>query len=355
MNKVTDHNGKDTTFTESNLKDSMIKPEHVIDYELIENTLKSPYSTFDPYNLLRTHFQSYFEGQEQCSVIENIFSLTRGKVNEYQWFKHVAIRRTYQSFMNDATFSFDRFGKTGRHLYYNANFPFGYHERAYKRHHHIMSKRHEDIKSKLFIPPNFNSSNSYGLEEMRDYLNDKVNTYKKKRPKVKGRTFVITASKPQMKFSSEGESLKSFSGFETYSKDYAIRHTFLNHYDNVEHPISYFIKFKFASDNVYGRKFIPTYAWDTLPEIIINMLNPVLGFNFFNREFENYDIICFNLFELPLRESIIEYFMNFMLSFHQGHPNIYIKDISGMGYSAYMKYSFYERLLNSNIDIGNYY
>lgn len=217
------------------------------------------------------------------------------------------------------------------------DFPFGYQATYYERHKKIMNRRFEDIKTKQLDIPNFKEAKRYGLQKMEEYLNDKDNRFTKTRPLVQGKTLTITS------FSHFSDSYKS--------KSDIINFTFLNKFENVMHPMNYFVKYNYDFSTI--KEKASRYQLFRLESFFADFQErPGSFFETFDWYCSDFfDIICFNIFTLPLRAIEAETFMNFLIAFHKKYPHIYIKDISGRGYNAYRKYSFYENLLKTKIDI----
>ncbi len=216
-------------------------------------------------------------------------------------------------------------------VYDNPLFPFGYLEKEYERHMKIMKRRLEDVKSKQLIPPNFKSNKSFGLDEMMEFIDKRKFACNEIRPLVKGKTLMMPA----------------FLGFRIEEQKFSnlSRYLYINKFDNVEIPAKYFIKYDYATESNY---FMDSF----LAKLRILEKWSIKGYEDTTKYLCEYEIICFNLFLFPIRDKHIESFMNFIIAFQVGHPKIYIKDVSGKGYSIYKKYSFYEKLRNSRIDVS---
>lgn len=236
----------------------------------------------------------------------------------------------------------DRLSFTGRTLkeywidyyqivYLNNNFPYGVNESSFNRHKRIMTRRYEDVNSKVLKPPNFSSSKPYGLKEMSEYIDSKKRVNQPK-PKVKGRTLIL----PMVPIHKAG----------IMNLSESITFTYINKFENVQVPTSYLIKFDYF-DSTSNYKF--TSIYDVVREIQRNGIN---GYKNATKFFESFEIICFNLFLSALRDKYLEIFIKFLLAFQLGHPDIYIKDVSGRGYNVYEKYSFYDELRSSRIDVS---
>ncbi|MBI9013840.1 MAG: hypothetical protein JEZ08_16520 [Clostridiales bacterium] len=217
---------------------------------------------------------------------------------------------------------------------YHKEFPFGYKEEEYNRHYKKMKKRRDDIKTGLLPPPKFRLKESSGLKEMMKYIDNKKFGDQRAKPKVKGKTlilprhYLLTHGKPKFRD--------------------LVNISFLNNFDNVEVPLNYLLK------NNYNSYKGDNYDCVSLVKIINDLTNGqgLREYEMANELFERFEIICFNLFMYPLKGQYVETFMKFLIAFQIGHPDIYIKDVSGKGYSVYKKYSFYDDLVNSRIDIS---
>lgn len=221
-------------------------------------------------------------------------------------------------------------------LLMHPKFPFGFQAANFERHKKIMERRYLDIKSRELDIPDFKENKRYGLNKILDFMKDKENRFNQKRPKVQARTLTITSY--------------SYTTLDEQNKSHIINFTFLNKFENVMHPMSYFIKQNYHEDtrknpNRYQFYRIESFFADleAMPHMFYDRIDWYIS--------NHFDVLCFNIFTLPLRAVDVETFLNFLLAFHKKHPNIYIKDISGRGYQAYRKYACYEELLESNIDI----
>ena len=217
-------------------------------------------------------------------------------------------------------------------IYMNSNFPFGYREEEFNIHKKIMMRRYHDIKNHVLIPPNFKEPSPSGLEEMMQYLDSRKFASQDRKPTVKGKTLIL----PKVQIERA----------ESPNLEEMIRYTFVNKFENVEVPISYLLKHNYYDDN-FGYGFMSIY-------IILTYLKQLCmeGYEKITKNLAEYEIICFNIWMIPLRDKYIEEFMIFLIAFQKGHPHIYIKDISGRGYNSYKKFSFYNDLKESRIDIS---
>jgi hypothetical protein len=214
-------------------------------------------------------------------------------------------------------------------MYFDDDFPFGYQEREYLRHKRIMNRRLKDVKERVLIPPNFNDNSSFGISEMIEYQKNRKWGDNKLKPRVKGKTLLLFDF-PNMEEEQNSTSL--------------IRYTFLNKFENVEIPAKYMIKYDYKRKKMISAgSFLAS---------LHSLYTRHSGYSGVDKFYSKYEIICFNLFLFPVRDKHIEVFMNFLISFQSHHPDIYIKDVSGKGYNAYQKYSFYEKLKNSLIDVS---
>lgn len=217
-------------------------------------------------------------------------------------------------------------------VYKNASFPFGHKTLKFERHKKKMLRRYEDVKNKSLIPPNFNSVTTIGLNDMKNYIDNRSFYSRTPKPKVKGKTLIL----PMFKFE-VNNSMKL--------NDWII-FTYINKFDNVEIPAKYLIKHDYKDeDSLYQINSIYSMLYD----FNRNGLN---GYKRATEYFSKFQVICFNLFLAPMRDKHLEDFMSYLLAFQLGHPDIYIKDISGRGYNVYRKFSFYDELLNSRIDVS---
>lgn len=171
-----------------------------------------------------------------------------------------------------------------------------------------------------------------------------------------GKTLLLNANKPKLVEDKENGEKFVISPYEEmyareigYTKEFIINVTFMNHFDNVEHPLKYLLKWK---EKLLLEGHDEDYSWLSIFSFNATLIQNADGYNIMDRDCAKYDIICFNFFELPIRDIVIETMMTFLLAFHKRHPNIYIKDVSGLGYLPYKKFSFYEELLASKIDVG---
>lgn len=329
-----------------------------IDHEAIMNGLNKgmDFIEFDEYLDFEV-FKFIKKGDENFVFVQQeLLNIMYSKLDGYNWFNDSTSVYSYKD-LKDAVFSIEGTTELYHVLLTHPSFPFGYRQEFYERHKKIMLKRHADMKSKLLIPPNFKDGSTFGLSEMQEYLNDKSKRGISPRPKVKGKTFFLSYSSPKLVEDYEnGREFKANSYTTIYyrevdfNKEYITNVTFMNHFDNVEHPLNYLldIKYKFLKE---GKENLD-YRWESIKSITKLLITIGSGYDFWDKRLSYYDIICFNLFEFPLRGLVIETVMNFLLTFHKKHPNIYIKDVSGLGYYPYKDYPFYEELLASTIDVG---
>lgn len=329
--------------------ESQQKNRETIDYELIETLMKTSFFDFYASSYVSSPVARFFDSEpnRKNMLISSLYKLLYGKVVDYDWFKDTGFVNRIRG-VGDVKFSMIDTVILGRLIYLNKDFPFGYFPVEYARHKRIMDKRYYDVKERRLIPPNFKSSDSYGLKEMIEYVSDKRNRLDKARPKVKGKTLLLTAYEPNC-WSTVFDEITQTEKYDSFDREFITRITFLNKLDNVEHPLSYFINYNYCDNKDDGKRAI--YNWKSLNEFLETLVN-YSGHAGLNESLSKQDIICFNVFEFPLKPVVIETFMSFMIPFSKKHPNIYIKDISGRGYSAYKNYAFYDELLKSTIDIG---
>lgn len=328
-----------------------------IDHEAIFNGMENcrdylqieEYLDFEIFKYIKKDDEQFFTLQRL--LLNNLYA----KVDGYNWFNTGELIYSYKD-LEEASYSINETPELHHIIFNHPSFPFGYKQDSYNRHKKIMMNRYKDIKEKLLIPPSFKDGSTYGLLEMQDYLGDKSKRGIEKRPKVKGKTFILNASNPKIiDDPKNGREFKTPTGSifhreESFNKEFIINVTFINHLDNVEHPLNYLLDWKYK----FVKKWDETldYGWDSLNTFTKLLVKMGDGYASWDETLSNYDIICFNLFELPFRGLVVETVMNFLLTFHKKHPNIYIKDISGLGYYPYKNYPFYNELLASKIDVG---
>ena len=329
-------------------------------YEFIVNHNSSDVGELDPDLIKRVierkpaAFNKYME----------VYKFEKDKVKDNMSNPHLEYCLHYADSINrDDAFSFKnivglneekdevgRFNEIAELMYSNPNFPYGYNVDAYNRHTLIMKKRHEDIKSGKVQIPNFFSERKIGLNEMRKYIDERDNNLNVPKPTVMGKTLLLTRAVPRDLFINwHLEKVK-------FGMQYMINFTFLNKFDNVLHPMSYFIKHHYdtifktdTGDLTYPTERSNLYTWLMISTFIREYQNNV-KFKFFEK-FVKYDIICFNVMDIPYSDEFIENFMTALLDFQKFAPYVYIKDLSGRGYSQYQRYSFYDELRVSRIDV----
>lgn len=214
-------------------------------------------------------------------------------------------------------------------LYWHYDFPFGYQEDDYNRHEEKMKRVLKDVKEKVLDVPNFNSNSSCGLDAIRDYMSNRKWADKTTKPIVRGKT-ILLFDFPNMSY--DEQKAKGL-----------ILYTFFNKFENVEVPPVYMIKMRNTNENYMVYSFL---------NLLNDLYNKPLGYKMNDEKMSKFEVICFNTFLFPIRDKHIEVFMNYIISFQNKHPNIYIKDVSGKGYNAYKKYSFYNKLKDSLIDVS---
>lgn len=329
-----------------------------IDYEAIMNGRSNSLDFIEFSEYIDFEVLKYFEADStDCLFLKNVlFNIMYARVDGYNWFNVGKSVYSYNDF-EEATFSIRGTNALHHLLFTSPLFPFGFREEAYNRHKKIMMKRYDDIKAKLLIPPNFKDGLSYGLSEMNEYLSDKNKRNITTRPKVKGKTFILNYSNPKLVEDVEnGRKFEATSYITKYyrevgfNREFITNVTFLNRFDNVEHPLNYLLdwKYKFVK---HGKEKL-NYGWESIDIFAALLIKSGRGYESWDEDLSHYDIICFNLFELPLRELVIETIIKFLLAYQKKHPNVYIKDISGLGYYPYKNYPFYEELRASKIDVG---
>jgi len=329
-----------------------------IDHEAIMNGIKkgTDFIDFDEFLDFEV-FKFFKEGDENYHFFyQELLNIMYARVDGYNWFNDSTGIFSYKG-LSEAVFSIEGTTALYHVLLTHPSFPFGFRQPVYDRHKKIMLKRYADIKSKMLIPPNFKDGSNFGLSEMKEYLNDKSRRGISPRPKVKGKTFFLSYSSPKMIEDHEnGREFKANSYTTMYfrevdfNKEYITNVTFMNYFDNVVHPLHYFLDIKYKHFKEGNEKL--DYGWHSIKSLTRALINMGDGYEYWDEKLSYYDIVCFNLFELPLRGLVIETVMKFLLIFQKKHPNIYIKDVSGLGYYPYKDYPFYEELLASKIDVG---
>jgi|GEM_PF-2804981 len=266
--------------------------------------------------------EDYLTDPEKMMLKKSIFELNRG----------------ISPLVNNQRDRLSSKGKTHREywceyyqlVYWNDNFPYGIGISSYERHMKLMRRRHRDVKNRTLRPPNFKSIKPIGLRKIKSYLDCETKEIEK--PVVIGRTLIL----PMIPLKNE----------RSMDLKECINFTYLNKFDNVQVPAMFMLKHDYLiSDSNY--KF-GSFYW-VLYELERNGLS---GYKNVTEYFETFHVICFNLFLAPMRDCYIEVIMKFLIAFQLGHPNIYVKDVSGRGYNVYEKYSFYQELRSSRIDIS---
>jgi hypothetical protein len=277
-----------------------------------------------PDYVVSTDLLSHFHNQEKSDLKCYLYNI-----------QTIQYKRTFNNF-EEADSMNGSFLNVQHLLLNHPEFPFGYAQKEYEQFKRILNKRYEDIISRRLTPPNFKDENSYGLNEMRAYLNDAslVGTPK---PKVKGKTILITMADYS-------------ANCEHQTKRNIINNAFLHNFENVEHPMSYLLKWDYTT-HVDHRKSGMNVVYGAL-NLAYRLMYVRSSYEIIDNHLSEYEIILFNFFAYPLRDRYIDVMMNFLLVFHKQHPQIYLKDVSGVGYNGYRKYSFYEELVGSKIDIS---
>lgn len=131
-----------------------------IDHEALFNGKKilegDSYDELEIDELIDFKILTYFDDDpENYAYLQQLLlNIMRTRVDGYSWFDKPQYVRTCSEF-ESLRFNLASVRELHHFIFTHPAFPFGYREEAYKRHKKIMLKRHDDIKRKLLVPPNF--------------------------------------------------------------------------------------------------------------------------------------------------------------------------------------------------------
>jgi len=323
------------------------------DYNIVEHIMRYEFYKFQPAHYLGYSFLDAFDDKTKNAIATVMYAFIFGKLkskdlDNIDWYKEPRFNN-YNLFNEQTKYSYIDYSFVMEVIYRSKAFPFS-DDREFNRHKFVMEKRHVDLKNGLIKPPVFFDGSSYGVAEVKNHLRHRLSG---KKPKVKGKTLFLSIYYHGLDDNMHMiNSANADDFYESFSKGYLINWNYGNKFDNVEHPMRYFLPGKALERKFFeDGRYYPYYLHVSIAGFCSSNYKAKFSYEAQEKLYSRYDIICFNLFELPIKKEIIEDFMSYILVFQRKHPEIYIKDVSGRGLYAYRKYSFYEKLKKSEIDV----